>query len=218
MTMKSCPFLGLEYDPTTYNAYASDGNSCHKIGSPKPVNLQYQEQVCLSKNYLTCPIYLEKQPQLSYSNIYSDRPVRSGKTIRFLLAAICLISVLLILAFSPVSDTIAALFSHPNDPTLQVPYTKTATALQKAVDPTQVATLPKLNFPLILRQPTLTPTITHTPSPTETATPEPTSTARVNIRPTQVRQQFLPTQKPVKPTNTSVPQPTPPPYRPTVAP
>jgi hypothetical protein len=53
-----CPFLGLRYDRDTRYGFPNEGNHCHRERSPRTINLDYQEGVCLTSGYLNCPIYL----------------------------------------------------------------------------------------------------------------------------------------------------------------
>ncbi|HHY89476.1 MAG TPA: hypothetical protein GYA06_11210 [Chloroflexi bacterium] len=53
-----CPFPGLQGDPNTRLAFASDGNHCHHADPVEPVALEHQNQTCLSGDHVRCPVYL----------------------------------------------------------------------------------------------------------------------------------------------------------------
>ncbi len=217
MASQSCPHLGLEYDPATYHAFPSDRNCCHKNRSPIFVELENQRQMCLRENHRECPIFLgqnEIEPQahsfVKQLPAINKRLIYSALLIFFLGGLITALVVI-----KPIS--IGAIFSREDPPPKLIPQAsfEAVKALEQIAD---TPTVPYLSFPLILHQPTLTPTQTQTPSLTFTPTSEPTQPARLHLRPTQIRRLPQPTKKPVKPTNTAAPFPTPPPFRPTVMP
>ncbi|HUF40213.1 MAG TPA: hypothetical protein VMN57_16945 [Anaerolineales bacterium] len=53
-----CPFIGLRNDRDTRYGFPNEGNHCHRERSPRTINLDYQEGVCLTSGFLNCPIYL----------------------------------------------------------------------------------------------------------------------------------------------------------------
>lgn len=57
MTSSTCPFLGLEDDPTTILYFPSSGNYCHLVNPIAPVNLIHQQSYCLSKEHVSCPVF-----------------------------------------------------------------------------------------------------------------------------------------------------------------
>ena len=57
MTPSTCPFLGLEDDPTTILYFPSAGNYCHLVDPIAPVNLSHQQSYCLSKAHVSCPVF-----------------------------------------------------------------------------------------------------------------------------------------------------------------
>jgi len=214
MNARNCPHLGLEYDPTTYHAYPSEANFCHKARQPGPVDSGYQSAVCLTENYLSCPIYTGEEEQLAKAH---RPPILAGArklpNSILLLGGLAILILLVILVF-PGADGIGAFFQSPS-PSPSPTLTKSPEN-NSLVVPSLTATNPHLSFPLVLREPSVTPlpTLTFTPSPTVTITPTPT--VRPTTRATQSWYQ-QPTRKPVKPTKTSAP-PIPPAYRPTATP
>jgi len=57
MTPSTCPFLGLEDDPTTILYFPSAGNYCHLVDPIALVSLSHQQSYCLSKAHVTCPVF-----------------------------------------------------------------------------------------------------------------------------------------------------------------
>ena len=57
MKRRNCPYLGLQYDSSTCHSFPSDHNFCHKVSVPGPVDIEFQTAVCLTEDYLDCPIY-----------------------------------------------------------------------------------------------------------------------------------------------------------------
>ena len=215
MNARNCPHLGLEHDPTTYHAYPSEANFCHKARQPGPVDSGYQSAVCLTENYLRCPIYTGEEEQLAKTR---QTPILAGVgkfPYSILLLGGLAIFILAVVLVFPGVDGIGAFFQSTS-PSPSATVTKTPENNSMVV-PSLTATNPQLSFPLVLREPSVTPlpTLTFTPSPTVTITSTPT--VRPTPRATQSRWRILPTQKPVKPTKTAAP-PEPPAFRPTAIP
>lgn len=59
MAERSCPYLGLKDDPSTYSAYPSLRNRCHRTRPPQGVNLSYQRSHCSTSGYESCPVFEE---------------------------------------------------------------------------------------------------------------------------------------------------------------
>ncbi len=60
MAERSCEFLGLKNDPSTYSTYPSLRNHCHRARPPQAVNLSYQRMRCLTPGYKSCPVFMEE--------------------------------------------------------------------------------------------------------------------------------------------------------------
>jgi len=54
---RTCPFLGLEDDAGTAQAFPSIWNCCHRCLPSAPPNLKHQREYCLGGNYRACPVY-----------------------------------------------------------------------------------------------------------------------------------------------------------------
>ena len=67
-----CPFLGLRYDRDTRYGFPNEGNHCHRERSPRTINLDYQEGVCLTSGYLNCPIYLHSGGGVPIGHVNSN--------------------------------------------------------------------------------------------------------------------------------------------------
>ena len=212
MKTRGCPYLGLEYDSSTFHAFPSDGNCCYKVEQPGLVDLEYQAAVCLTKDYVDCTIFTGQDQQIQGSAASPLRRKKAGRGKTYAMLASAAILILIAAVFLP-GVNISALFESPDEPTPQPSATRTATVvvLMEAV---LTPTSPHLSLPLIFRQPSGTPlpTATFTLTPTVTQTLLPMNTPRIIIQPTAVRQ-VAPT-KPPAPTNPPVVEPTPPASRP----
>lgn len=217
MSRQSCPYLGLEYDPATFRAYPAEGNCCHKNGAPRFIDVEFQNQVCLTERHSHCPVFTGIRDTIQPPLSATERLPGRIRRVFFPVAGMFLVIILAAALFMIKTNNTSANFSTSDRPTQTMAQTmaNTIAFIQKPID---TATEPYLSFPLILHQPTLTPTRTPQPSPTATATSEPTQTARINLRPTQVRWLPLPTARPAKPTKPPVSLPTPPSFRPTTQP
>src|SRR5512137_2866648 len=51
-----CPHLGLEDDAATWFAFPTKENHCHQRRSPRAIEMAYQQDFCLSDNYVECPL------------------------------------------------------------------------------------------------------------------------------------------------------------------
>jgi len=212
MSTRGCPYLGLEYDSSTFHAFPSEANCCYKVRAPGPVDLEYQAAVCLTKSHVNCAIFTGEDEQIQGSAASPIRRKTSNRGKFYGMLAAVAILILLAAIFLP-GVNISALFESPAESTPLPFSTRTPTVVLLA-QPVMTATNPHLSFPLIIRQPTVTPlpTLTFTPTPTVTQTPVPTNTPRIVIQPTAVRQ-IAPTQAP-PPTDPPVVEPTPPASRP----
>jgi len=155
-----CPFLGLLHDITTYTDFPSDMNYCRRS---KPVSLpsfKQQRDVCLTHNYLSCPLILDKE--LKRLPVYLAKPLPSPHRKRNIILASILIVILLWLA--------AFFFGWANG---------INTAVQSFFD----QMLPPQNTVDVsmLTYSTRTPTISPSLAPTKTLTPTRT------IQPTKTR-------------------------------
>ncbi|HWQ84851.1 MAG TPA: hypothetical protein VN363_09800, partial [Anaerolineales bacterium] len=167
MKARSCPYLGLEYDPSTYQAFPSGENFCHKARVPGPVDQQYQATVCLTDAYPGCPIFAGEGAALGSAGRAPALPRLSRKAFLFLLAGAVVVGLSLLALLLPGAKNIGAFFSSPTDS----PFPPTVTQTRIVVVEGQVTPTPEnLSLPLIWRQPT------GTPLPTATSTQTPTVT------------------------------------------
>ncbi|NLG98578.1 MAG: LysM peptidoglycan-binding domain-containing protein, partial [Chloroflexi bacterium] len=63
MNRPTCPYLGLEEDPTTFLNFTSEGNFCHNARPPTPVASDHQQRYCLTGAHIDCPVYQSKEPR-----------------------------------------------------------------------------------------------------------------------------------------------------------
>lgn len=55
-----CPLLGLVDDPDTAFAFSTDANHCHNTVPPASVRLNHQQKYCLSADYVSCPLFRQR--------------------------------------------------------------------------------------------------------------------------------------------------------------
>ena len=53
----NCPHLGIRQDPNSRFIFPTNANYCHKVTPVDSVRRAYQEKVCLSAEYQSCPIF-----------------------------------------------------------------------------------------------------------------------------------------------------------------
>lgn len=155
-----CPHLGLQEDQSTFLAYPSKWNFCHKVSPIAVPKLEHQNKKCLNASHKECAVYLSpsesKMPRnLSHQGKNSRRI--SSYAIR-ILAAVSIIGVLVFLF--TYRDQITTEISHLVMPPWQktqlvtTPATATETPMKTAsqitITPTQSATTTP--------SPTMTPT------------------------------------------------------------
>jgi hypothetical protein len=58
MPEKTCPYLGIIEDRETTINFSSDANGCWKTDRARAIPLDHQDEVCLTENFPTCPIYI----------------------------------------------------------------------------------------------------------------------------------------------------------------
>ena len=58
MPEKTCPYLGIIEDRETTINFSSDANGCWKTDRARAIPLDHQDEVCLTENFPTCPIYV----------------------------------------------------------------------------------------------------------------------------------------------------------------
>ncbi len=57
----ACPYLGQQEDPSTSLAFPSAWNYCHKAKQPESVSADHQRAFCLTVNFISCPVYEQKE-------------------------------------------------------------------------------------------------------------------------------------------------------------
>lgn len=127
MKRRNCPYLGLQYDSSTCHAFPSDHNFCHKVSVPGPVDIEFQSAVCLTEDYLDCPIYngIEEALPSTQSTSIKRNLLRCG----CIFGAIALLSVLVALAAPSLtgSSGVRGFIQYLAGPTREVFYTPTHT-------------------------------------------------------------------------------------------
>lgn len=52
-----CPFLKLADDSSVRYSFPSQQNTCYHVNPPQGVALTYQDEICLTGKYFTCPVF-----------------------------------------------------------------------------------------------------------------------------------------------------------------
>ncbi|GAB4546402.1 MAG: hypothetical protein Fur002_21450 [Anaerolineales bacterium] len=52
-----CPFLGLQDDPDSHQAYASEANYCYRGANPQPIRITHQGKYCLEAAHAHCAVF-----------------------------------------------------------------------------------------------------------------------------------------------------------------
>lgn len=142
MKRRNCPYLGLQYDSSTCHAFPSDHNFCHKVSVPGPVDIDFQSAVCLTEDYLDCPIYngLEEALPSTQSPSIKRNLLRCG----CIFGAIAIFSVLVALAAPTLtgSSGVRGFLQFLAGPTREVFYTPTHPA-PIATEPAPTPTVPQ---------------------------------------------------------------------------
>lgn len=179
----SCPYLGLESDPTTWLSYANSGNFCHRLSTPKPVDVRHQRQFCLTQAHPICKIYAQDTPAPlpSVSSVEQRSKNHQLRLIAWVLILLVTITGLLILTFwlyANWEDFTNRLFSAQ-------PAISNLTATAQEPFPTKIPTQTPTSFiglaseflpPIATATPTASATPTLEPTPTLSSTPQPSLT------------------------------------------
>lgn len=96
----TCPYLGLESDPSLRFSYVDAGHRCHAFPQAEPIERDHQQRYCLAAAYVDCPRYLARladaRPQATSNPPAQAKTSRSAAWPRYLLWGV--IVVLLIAA------------------------------------------------------------------------------------------------------------------------
>ena len=203
-SLNTCPYLGRESDPGTSAAFPSEWNCCHHALPVVAVQLSYQQDFCLSRKFVDCPVYKRGQKDIPLpSELRFDHQrkgqlgVLGGVVLSFLLIGLVIAGVWLlgragINPFKPAptptwTDTVAAptstsLPTNTLPPPTMTPLppmnVKTAMAFLTLAARTTTQTW------IFTPTKTATATRTSTPAPTATRTSTPTLTATRTSTPT----------------------------------
>ncbi len=178
----SCPYLGIETDPSTWLSYANSGNFCHRLTPPRPVDLQHQREFCLTRAYPICKIYAQHSPA-PLPSVSSVEPRGRNHTLRrlsILLVSLSVLVILIILGFwlyANWEDFSSRIFaSQPTQSIATQTIIKPSPTPGFTHTPTAILGLAAgILTPEVTDEPTFTPTLA--PSPT----PQPSPT---DLRPT----------------------------------
>lgn len=94
-----CPFLGSRTDPASCFTFPTNENYCYKVDNSAPVQLGYQQRVCLGPEYAKCKIYSGKQIKYLPKEIQGEPPRKERQGISPLKYLLVLVLILLFLLF-----------------------------------------------------------------------------------------------------------------------
>ncbi|MBE0684607.1 MAG: LysM peptidoglycan-binding domain-containing protein [Anaerolineaceae bacterium] len=66
---KYCPSLGLKNDDYNHMTYATIYHYCYHQAKPRAINLSHQNELCLSENHKSCPIFLSNNRMILGKNL-----------------------------------------------------------------------------------------------------------------------------------------------------
>jgi hypothetical protein len=161
-----CPYLGLRDDPRTRFAFPSGDNYCHWPVLAEPIALPHQSAVCLSQNYLSCPVLQQGQERRRSlpDNIRRQPGSRTPK--RWQVVALAAAALLVIIALL----IGLALSWKQGLPQTFAPWAGSSISTARPTSTSRASPTPSL------ADPSSTPTFTQTPTPTSTQVSTPTFT------------------------------------------
>ena len=167
-----CPFLGLKDDSQTSLAFPSNLNYCHHCKPIACVDLDYQKNCCLTKDYEVCPVFLQAPTTALPEYLRNVKPAKKKAFWKVVFVILALLALMFILGWN--FHIHGALFSDPVFPETS------PTTLSLSVSPT----LPPVIITRSLEQlPALPASVTFTPSPL----PIPSSTYVSRVTPITTR-------------------------------
>lgn len=102
-TEKSCPYLGSLLDSQVSYYFSNRQNYCQHIKKPEPVNLNHQEEFCLSSRYTDCSVIrqhiINHLPIEILGEEPKTKPLPPKKRNQWFLIPVFLVFVLLIVVF-----------------------------------------------------------------------------------------------------------------------
>lgn len=161
-TEKTCPYLGLSFDPQTALAYPSSQNLCHHVTPTAAPGAAYQGQFCLELLHTQCERYVEKSASpIPAEFLLGENTNRhwNPQWIRFLPLG------LLILILLSGSFWLMIYLSRQKLPIDQPAIQTTSPAAVAILSPTLTQTLQPSPTHTQLPSHTLEPTATLTPTP-----------------------------------------------------
>lgn len=179
VTLKRCPYLGSADDPETAALYPSPAGHCYRARPHEAVDLEHQEQFCLTEQHRTCPVLAQTTPgrlpkPLRRKGSYQYQYVSEMEQSRWRSALAWLLLAFLGVTVVWLGRTELGLMIAPQEPAADF-------FLNPTASPTVAHTLtPTLRpsptaLPRVSTLPTVPPTFT--PRAADTATPSPMPSA-----------------------------------------
>lgn len=172
-----CPYLGLWNDSATSLGFPSEANCCYRFNPPVNVKFDHQENFCLGKEYLSCPVYqgLMDRKLIEWDEVEGSGRNQNRKSLNRAALLIALFALILIITLGVAYWRGWWVFSRGT-----VPVSPTSTKIESGTTPTAFLTATFSVTPIVKDTPTLPLTAT---SP---ATVSPTATLRPSNTPTNV--------------------------------
>jgi hypothetical protein len=111
-TNPACPFLGLEDDADSSQAFPSNINYCHRCKPVAPVKLNHQAEFCLNTKHRTCSVFLREETgrlpghiRAQHSRARKTRWNSKGNIIAIIIALIVIIALALFLLQTRTAST-----------------------------------------------------------------------------------------------------------------
>ncbi len=180
---QTCPYLGLEKDPTTWLSYANSDNFCHKTKPPRPVDPQHQLQFCLTPAYRVCKIYAQNTPTPlpSVAPVETRQDNQNLRNFRISLGILSALTVIMLAVFwlrfnwVDISSPFYSAAANTPSATISAPtHSPSASATMALLPILPLPTESPTPLPTHTASASLTPT--HTSTPTASVTTQPTST------------------------------------------
>lgn len=114
MPEKTCPYLGVIEDRETTINFASDANGCWKTDRARVIPLEHQDEVCLTENFPTCPIYVAPVAAPAPPPLLKSRSIPVRKLV-FAFAGLLVILVGSIFGVDLIRSAVTALNSQNTD-------------------------------------------------------------------------------------------------------
>jgi hypothetical protein len=177
-TSHFCPYIGLSDDADSSVAFPSNSNYCHRGQPAAGVRFNHQQEFCLGKKYIECPVFLREAAGPLPEHIRAHRAhvkTPQGNLRRNLLITVGALTAIAILGWAFINQYSPPAQGEPTSRQVIPPASNTPTfinllapAMTLSPVPPAITSTPTLHIPLFASvtatiQPTATPSITPIP-------------------------------------------------------